>query len=245
MAAAELLRVGEAQTVGTRWRMDAEFPRTMPNFSHGTAGAAYALARAGIALGDRSLVAAARAGAQHLMSLNAEAADGLSIHHHAPGGEQLFYQSWCHGPAGTARLFHLLASHGAAPLDAFGARALRSIRRSGAPVAASPGYWNNISQCCGHAGIGEAALGLHVATRDAAALPLAVQAADDLLSRGTRDGGTMHWRQAENRGDPTGVQSQTGFMQGAAGVMVFLLRLDARMHGGPTPVELPDAAWYS
>jgi lantibiotic modifying enzyme len=245
-AAAELLRVGESQSVGMRWRMDDSFPRVMPNFSHGTAGAAYALARAGRTLRDPQLGDAARQGGAHLQALNTQPSDGLAISHHTPGGEQLFYQSWCHGPAGTARLFDLLAQGGVRDARPFaGARAATSIERSGAPRTPSAGYWNNISQCCGHAGIGEFALGWHHRTGDSRAIALASLCADEILSRAVTANGARHWPQAENRGDPAGIQSQTGFMQGAAGVMTFLLRLDARLAGGPPPLDLPDSHWYA
>jgi hypothetical protein len=191
------------------------------------------------------LLSAARDGAAHLLSLNTEPTDGLALCHHTPGGEQLFYQSWCHGPAGTARLFDYLAQHGDASLAVYTPRARVSIERSGAPMKQSAGYWNNISQCCGHAGIGEFALALHARTQQPDALTLASRTADDLLTRAIIDGAGLRWPQAENSGDPGGIQAQTGFMQGAAGVMVFLLHLDGRLHGGPVPLDLPDSHWYT
>ena len=44
-AADRLTEVGVAEHGGLRWSMDPKFPRRMPNFSHGTAGIAYFLAR--------------------------------------------------------------------------------------------------------------------------------------------------------------------------------------------------------
>jgi uncharacterized protein YyaL (SSP411 family) len=30
------------------------------------------------------------------------------VPHHLPGGEDLYYLGWCHGPAGTSRLYYSL-----------------------------------------------------------------------------------------------------------------------------------------
>ena len=71
----------------------------------------------------------------------------------------MFYLGACHGPAGTGRLFlELHAITGETGwLDA--ARALvRGLVNIGAPETRSKGLWNNHSQCCGDAGIGEFAI---------------------------------------------------------------------------------------
>ena len=47
---------------GPQWRMTADYHALMPGFSHGTAGAAYALAAAGRALHRADLIDAAAAG---------------------------------------------------------------------------------------------------------------------------------------------------------------------------------------
>ena len=47
-----------------------------------------------------------------------------------------------------------------------------------------------------------------------------------LLSKGTRDAGGLRWVQAENRTQPEKVVAQTGYMQGAAGMGMLLLRVD-------------------
>jgi hypothetical protein len=91
-----------------RWMMDESFPREMPNFSHGTAGVAYFLATLGARGGERAHIDAARDGARYLRTIAARSGDGIVIRHHQGDGEQLFYLSWCHGPAGTARLYDRL-----------------------------------------------------------------------------------------------------------------------------------------
>ncbi|MCU0636532.1 MAG: hypothetical protein MUE41_16810, partial [Gemmatimonadaceae bacterium] len=155
-AAAHLVTRGTAMGDGLRWSMTDAFPRRMPNFSHGTAGVAYALATIGAVTEDRALVDAARAGARHLDAIATPiGSDGSRIFHSEPGNESLFYLSWCHGPAGTARLYHRLhLIDGGAAHRATADRLARGVVASGVPER-SPGFWMNVSQCCGNGGVVE------------------------------------------------------------------------------------------
>ena len=58
--AGRLAEAAEPGPDGPQWRMVADWPSLQPGFSHGTAGAAYALAAAGRTLNRSDLVAAAR-----------------------------------------------------------------------------------------------------------------------------------------------------------------------------------------
>jgi hypothetical protein len=49
--------------------------------------------------------------------------------------------------------------------------------------------------------------------------------------------------QAENRAQPENLVAQTGFMQGAAGVGMFFLNLDAYTRKSPWPSQWPDSPW--
>ena len=62
----------------------------------------------------------------------------------------------------------------------------------------------------------------------------------DLLQRGTRDDQGLRWVQAEHRVQPKLLVAQTGYMQGAAGIGMWLLRLDAAEHTRDTFVRFPD-----
>ena len=64
---------------------------------------------------------------------------------------------------------------------------------------------------------------------------------DDTLARATDDDTGLRWVQAENRVQPENLVAQTGFMQGAAGVGTFFLRLDAFERGAVWPLVLPDS----
>jgi len=222
-------RVADGQR---KWMMDATFEREMPNFSHGTAGIAYFLATVSQQGGDARHLEAARDGARYLKTLLVPSGDGSVICHHLGDGADLFYLSWCHGPAGTARLWNRLHSidRDVAWRAAEDAGA-RGIIAQGVPEQRTVGFWNNVSQCCGNAGVAEYFIARYARTADPADLAYARRQADDLLRRGTTDADAERWVQAENRISPKDVVAQTGWMQGAAGVGAMLLHLDAAISG--------------
>ncbi|MDQ2758320.1 MAG: lanthionine synthetase, partial [Actinomycetota bacterium] len=154
--------------VSPRRRLEPDAPvREMPNWSHGTAGMAAALAVAGTTLARPDLVEAARLAAEHLVSI-ADTSDGgfriATLVPHEPGGDRdLYSYGWCHGPTGTARLFTAL--HHAGVTEVAGApplewhdRALHSVVVSGLPDRLRPGFWDNDGRCCGSAGVGDVTL---------------------------------------------------------------------------------------
>ena len=65
----------------------------------------------------------------------------------------------------------------------------------------------------------------------------------DLLARATRDTSGTRWVQAEHRVRPEQLVAQTGFMQGAAGIGMWLLRLDGQERGRAPFVRFPDSPW--
>jgi lantibiotic modifying enzyme len=220
----------------------SSFPRNMPNFSHGTAGVAYFLATLASETRDKSFADAAVRGAKYLESIATPTdGDGRRIFHNDPDGHDLFYLSWCHGPAGTSRLFHRLgAVTGDRSWSAYVPRLAQGIVGSGVPQR-SPGFWNNISQCCGNCGVSDFFVSLHGVTGDASYLAFARRVADDTLDRATPEGDGSKWVQAENRVSPNVVLAQTGLMQGAAGVGLSMLRLDGALRGRKATIVLPDS----
>lgn len=241
-AGARLLERARKEATGLSWAMDSTFPRRMPNFSHGTAGVAYFLASLHQATGRPEFLAAALAGARHLVAIADTRGGVCLIHHHRPGGEDLHYLSWCHGPAGTARLFYRLGQVTGDPtwMD-WVRRSARGILASGVPERRTPGFWNNVGPCCGSAGVAEFFLGLHRATGEAGYLESARRVTADLLARAVPDRGGLSWPQAEHRIRPREVVAQTGYMQGAAGIGVLLLRLDAVERGREVRLVFPDS----
>ena len=113
---------------------------------------------------------------------------------------------------------------------------------TGVPEKRTPGFWENVSQCCGTAGVGEFVLGLHRRGGPDDYRSFAQRLRKDLLVRMTRAGAGARWVQAENRTQPENLVAQTGFMQGAAGMGKFFLHLDAATDRGTEfAVILPDA----
>jgi lantibiotic modifying enzyme len=189
-AGERLLQLGNEKQSGLQWNLSPNFARNYPNFSHGTGGIAYFLARLATSTGERSFLAAAEQGGRYLRSLSICNTDGCRILHHEPGGEELFYLSWCHGPAGTARLFRQLArSTGDSAWAEWINQGARAIQRFGVPETRSPGYWNNVSQCCGDAGVGEFFLALERLTGDAAHGEFANRIGQYITGHGSNDGG--------------------------------------------------------
>jgi lantibiotic modifying enzyme len=223
------------------WLISPQMPRNYPNFSHGTAGVSYFLARLSATTGSRSHLDAALAGERYLQSISTSAPNGgRRIYHSAPGNEQIYYLSWCHGPAGTARLYRALAAVTRTPeWDRRVNELALGIQDMKVPER-SPGFWNNISQCCGNCGISEFFLGLHRRSQDPRHLAFAEEIGHDTLRRGTAEGDGVKWIQAEHRVRPELLVAQTGLMQGAAGVGLAMLHLDGAREGRKPFVRMPD-----
>lgn len=241
-AADRLIELGIPEHGGLKWAMDPKFPRQMPDFSHGTAGIAYFLARVYEKTKDRTYLDAAVAGARYLQAIAKTEGDICLIqHNNQPQGLELYYLGWCHGPTGTARLWRQLAKVTSDPSwDAWVDKSARGVLESGIPEKQTAGFWNNVSQCCGSAGVGQFFLDLHRTRANPAYLAFAKRMTDDLLKRGTRDGKGLRWVQAEHRVQPKQLVAQTGYMQGAAGIGMWLLRLDAAESKRSTLVRFPD-----
>jgi uncharacterized protein YyaL (SSP411 family) len=109
-------------------------------------------------------------------------------------------------------------------------KSARAVMASGIPEKQTPGFWNNVSQCCGSAGVAEFFLNLYRITRDPQYLDFAKRVTQDLLARATRDNSGLRWIQAEHRVKPELLIAQTGYMQGASGIGMLLLHLDAFQH---------------
>jgi lantibiotic modifying enzyme len=243
-AADALIELGTPERGGLRWAMDASSPRLMPNFSHGTAGIAYFLASVYEVSRDARHLDAALAGARYLQAIATTEGDICLIPHHQPDGLDLYYLGWCHGPVGTARLWYRLAQvHDRKTWMPWVDRSARALLQSGIPERRTDGFWNNVSQCCGSAGVAQFFLDLHATTKEGRYLEFAKRMTADLLARGTKDEKGLRWIQAEHRVRPELLIAQTGYMQGAAGVGLGLLRLDAAETGRRPFVRFPDDPW--
>jgi lantibiotic modifying enzyme len=242
-AGARLVEIGKPAGGGLNWEMSPGYARNMPNFSHGTAGISYFLATLGQASQHRPFVEAALAGARYLKTVASTEGDVCLIFHHEPGddGKNLFYLGWCHGPAGTARLWYrLYRVTGDKEWLTWAERSARGIERSGIPERETPGFWNNVSACCGSAGVASFFLALHEVTGKPEYLAFSRKVTDQLIAKATRDASGTRWVQAEHRVQPSLLVAQTGWMQGASGIGAWLLRLDAFDRRQKPRITLPD-----
>ncbi len=252
-----LLRAADRTEAGLDWGMLPGAASRGPNYSHGTAGIGAALAIAGTALNRRDFVDAAVQGAQHLLAVGSLADDGFIVPHTIPPStrevEPVTY-TWCHGPAGTSYLFAALAHAGVVEVGGFAVTELRqrcmhSILTSGVPNRLRPGFWDNDGRCCGTAGVGEVLLDAAQDSTDPARAATLLDGArvmgDALVERAIRDRTGARWRFVEHRDDPPLLPPGTSWMQGAAGIGAFLLRL-ARVvqdrRSAPV-VDRPDQWW--
>lgn len=224
-----------------KWMMNPEFKREMPNYSHGTAGVCDFLLAAHEAALDRSrdekysyhgrFLKAAIEGANYLQLVSLKHSEKGLIPHHFPDGEKLFYLGWCHGPVGTCRLFERINQ-----LDQdkkwieLNQSAIAHLKSMELEKTRTPGFWNNVGICCGSAGVASFFLDQYSATGKEEYIVQARRLAEDIISRAElkkhEDGfETLFFPQAEHRVRPELIQSQTGLMQGAAGVGLMLLQL--------------------
>lgn len=233
-----LMAQKEAKQHGWSWPMSPGFEREMPNFSHGTAGVAFFLAKLHAVTKNKAYLEAALRGGTYVQHLSND--KGL-VYHHAPGGEQLYYLGWCHGPPGTSRLFQQLwYETGDATWLKHANTGMAGLLEMDLPNQTTPGFWNNVGICCGSAGVCSAALERHQHTNKEAFLTLAKQLADTIVSRASQENKGLKWVHAEHRTRPQQLAAQTGYMQGAAGIGILMIDLHRYLNGKPKRFPLPD-----
>ena len=237
-AAAVLLAEAVTLPTGLYWpfipeRFLHEPKSTMPNLSHGLAGVAAALAIAGAELGRPDLIAAARSGAEHLVTLTVSDDQGFVVPRVVPVKEDSDLDpvtyNWCHGPAGTSLLFAALEHVGVEqvagePPVSWRRRCSHSVRTSGLPERLYPGFWDNDGRCCGTAGVADVLLDSWQSTGDQVDLEFALRLADTLVERAVRDGQHTYWQFIEHRNEVPVLPPGVGWMQGAAGIAAYLFR---------------------
>jgi len=221
-----------------RWRFMPEYERFMDNFSHGTAGVAYFLTRLNMRTGEKAYLEAAL---QATRLLDALADERGFIPHHYPGGEDLFYLSWCHGPAGIARLYSALFEATKDPIweEELFAAAQNMLEEDLNPEA-QPGFWKNAGKCCGTTSLAEYYLWLYQKSGESLYLNQALELTAQVIQNAQVEAGTMKWVHAEHRVLPDFVQAQSGLMQGSAGIGLWLLALEQHQAGKSPFVQLVD-----
>jgi lantibiotic modifying enzyme len=248
-AANRLLEVAVKTQDGWRWDLmnDVPFPFLAPNFAHGGAGVGYAMAQLFDRTKDERYLEAAVQAANYTMSRASDVGDGCLVCHTEQQQPPHFYLGACHGPAGTGRLLLTLErltgdSQWREQLNGL----YRGLKAIGAPATRSWGWWQNHSQCCGDAGLGDFALLAWEATHEKQWLDLAHDCAEVLKNSSTvgpvgKEGHNGRWWiQAEHRARPEFLQAQTGYMQGAAGIGSFFVHLATAESSHPVRVRFPD-----
>ena len=143
---------------------------------------------------------------------------------------------WCHGLAGTARLFLLLDAIDRQTRwqDAVDA-CLRALADSGLPARLYPGFWDNVARCCGTAGVGRLLLDRYQAGGNADLLDWADALAADVVKRAIITPQGITWSNTEHTRTPPELPPEPGLMQGAAGIAGWLARLHALHTDRHTP----------
>ena len=244
------LRTAEPTPFGQTWEQRRGQPARRHHISHGTLGIAYALAVIGTAVGRRDLIDAAMAGVADVVARNEAGPDGFLVPHSDPQqiafGLERYSYGWCHGPAGDAQVFRLLAQladAGAGGGDGWRAlvdRCWRTVTTSGLPERLRPGFWDNCGRCCGTGGVLALACDREVENGDGLAFADLLVA--DLGRRATVDAAGARWSNVEYRVSPPELEPRPGWAMGNAGLVRELLR-HARITAGRDPsyaVQWPD-----
>ena len=250
-AGTRILELGQPDARGgTRWQglapqgTGSTLPANtyFPNFELGTAGVAFVLARLYEVTRQPEFLEAAKAGARHIQAIATVTGDSALVYYREPDLEHLYYLGYCHGPAGTARLFYQLYKvTGESTYLQWTEKLAQGIVRSGVPEKLTPGYWNVACQCCGAAAVTELFLSLWATTGRTRYRDFARRVADQLISRGNDlDGKGYRWYQAWTRVKPWEVNAETGYKIGAAGIGAALLHTHSALGNRYSALLLPD-----
>jgi len=244
-AGTDLLARSMPTAHGRYWLHEIGAEKQYPNFSHGTAGIAYFLLKLYEQTDEKRFMDAAIDGANYLKSIaSLNPPTRCLLAHELPEQNDLFYLGWCHGPAGTDRFFYeLFAVTNDSPWKTFANAAADSVLHSGIPEKETPGYWNNLSRCCGAVAVGEFFLARYRLNKELKDRAFAIRIANYLQSRAQADSGGLKWIQAENRVEPDNLQAQTGLMQGAAGIGLYFIHLAELDGNAETANRFPDSPW--
>ena len=244
-AGVDLMAVSSKPARGRYWDRQFNEQKQYPNFSHGTAGVGYFLLKLYEETGNPRFLGAANDAANYLESIMSSGpGTNCLIPHDLPEGRDLFYLGWCHGPAGTDRFFcELFSITKEAKWQNLGQTAAETVLRSGIPEKQTPGYWNNVSRCCGAVSVGEFFLGLYRNTKTLSYRQFAFRIGEYLENAAQADGQGLKWIQAENRIEPDRMLPQTGLMQGGAGIGLFFIHLADPDNSHRKGLLFPDSPW--
>ena len=227
----------EATSAGVNWEVRSGTPARFHHISHGTLGIVGALAAVGAAATRPDLIELALAGAADVMSRNEAVDDGFLVPHsdpqHRPELIERYSYGWCHGPAGDAQVFRLLAA-------VTGDRQWMDLTRS--MLVDGDAFWSAPARCVLAFGTTVVAVvepracsrSRAIATLNAhEGLDFARVLVDDLCTRATLDADGARWSNFEHRATPSDLEPRTGWAMGNAGIIRELLRFIRMVDGVP------------
>ncbi len=241
MAVEPYLTSADPTAHGVNWAVRPSPPRSH-HVAHGTLGIVLALATVGHAAGRADMIEMALAGAADVVGRNEAGPDGFLVRHsdppHRPGLIEPYSYGWCNGPAGDAQVFRLLASvTGDGAWTGLGDRCWRTVRESGLPRRARPGFWDNNGRCCGTAGV--LALACDRIAEHGDGFGFANVLVDDLTARAIVDDTGARWSNYEHRAALPDLEPQAGWAMGNAGILRELLRYARLSAGGAAGYAVP------
>lgn len=234
----------EQRLLSWRWQLAGNTPYV--NFSHGTAGVAYALARVAHATEDDASMKAARGSAAWLLTQTVRRGENLTWP--VISGSTTTMGGWCHGPPGTAHLFlylHKMTGEqryldvALSSARAVMAQAPPESKDPAAPPPAIPSAF-----CCGVAGVLDFFCDLYRETGDPEYAAFARRAGAHLVRIAIPDGDGVKWAKGKTEFNSGETHHGVDLMLGAAGEGMALLRL-ATLDQKPDPIRhLPDRAMH-
>ncbi len=242
-----LLLQAQTAAAGSYWlfRRDKDF--NLPNFSHGTAGIAYVLETMAQLTGERRYADAALASVSYLNSIAIFENDEVRIPYGWPleSWANQFAFGWAHGLAGTALLYERVSQ---GSREDVATEILASIKQTlvSIDLPATP-----------RSPFSEASMPLDMRFGRASVLRLIADwnAEDSLPAEGLelqnaiwqqlrdaaiRDDDGVHWEVVPPAFMGDGPAAYSGYLHGAAGIGLALLRLHARLGGRQPYVSMPD-----
>ncbi|MFF8593898.1 class IV lanthionine synthetase LanL [Streptomyces sp. NPDC015220] len=227
-AADALAAAARREPGGVSWAAPAEAVSRLAGkrylgFAHGTAGIGCFLLATALAAHRADLLDLAVDAGEHLLA-HVELVGGAA-HWPAQATDEPTAPYWCHGSAGIGTF--LVRLYEATGDDRFG-----DLARRGARAVVEHASRAALTQCHGLAGNGDFLLDMAAATKDPAYRAMAQELAGIVLAQGARRHGRLVF--PNEYGDVS-----TGWSDGAAGILAFLLRL---RHGSPRHWMVPPPA---
>lgn len=231
----------------TRWMRGTETALDLPNFSHGTAGVGFFMARLGAVSGLVRFTEAAHGAVAYLELIADRQQDLWLVPYGVPneGYASPHDIGWAHGPAGTARLYYeLWAQTGdSGMLNRVDASA-RTVVASGIPgVSRDSTLWTGPFRIDRRFGTSSAAAFLMdwgSAARSDIYLERAERIVENILGRATESEAGLFWRLPRYGFQGEGDAVFTGYFYGVAGQGLILLQQHYTQRGDHPTIRLPD-----